>query len=43
MLMAMKVGGRTVFDFGCSEGRFLLAAALQGAKQLPLELSALKT
>jgi hypothetical protein len=33
MLMAMKVGGRTVFDFGCSEGRFLLAAALQGARK----------
>ncbi len=30
MLMAMKVGGRTVF--GCSEGRFLLSAALQGAR-----------
>jgi hypothetical protein len=28
MLMAMKVGGRTVFDFGCCEGRFLLVAAL---------------
>jgi hypothetical protein len=33
MLMAMKVEGRTVFDFGCSEGRFLLAAALQGARK----------
>ena len=31
MLMAMKVGGRTVF--GCSEGRFLLSAALQGARK----------
>ncbi len=33
MLMAMKVGGRTVFDFGCSEGRILLSAALQGARK----------
>ena len=33
MLMAMKVGGRTLFDFGCSEGRFLLTAALQGARK----------
>jgi hypothetical protein len=34
MLMVMKVGGRTVFDFGCSEGRFSLAAALQGARKV---------
>ncbi len=33
MLMAMKVRGRTVFDFGCSEGRCLLSAALQGARK----------
>jgi hypothetical protein len=33
MLMAMKVGGRIVFYFGCSEGRFLLAAALQGVRK----------
>ncbi len=33
MLMAMKVGGRTVFDFGCSKEIFLLSAALQGARK----------
>jgi len=33
VLMAMRVAGRTVFDFGCSEGRFLLSAALQGARK----------
>ena len=39
ILCAMQVPGRTVFDFGCSEGRFLLSAALQGAcKAVGVEL-----
>ena len=33
MLIAMQADGRTVFDFGCSEGRFLFAAVLLGARK----------
>jgi predicted RNA methylase len=33
MLIAMQVDGRTVFDFGCSEGRVLFAAVLLGARR----------
>ena len=44
MLIAMQADGRTVFDFGCSEGRVLFAAqaALLGARK-PLEWKCLKT
>jgi hypothetical protein len=41
MLMAMKVGGSTVFDIGCSERSFLLSAALH-VQAKPLELNSLK-
>ncbi len=42
MLMAMKVGGRTVFDFGCSKGRFCWQLLCR-VQEKPLELSSLKT